>query len=145
MIPVACHHTDELGGRDTFTALPGGFCVVLCKLDEAKQLSPTREGISTPQRIMGQRWLAETAIIVPIREAPSPVPPDVEPNASPHETRISLVPNAVLVVDERRIVVEQIVCADGNACELGSARLPEVEVIPQGAVHGSPRGDRTGW
>ena len=38
---------------------------------EAKQLSPTPEGISTPQRIMGQRWPGETATIIPIRGDPS--------------------------------------------------------------------------
>ena len=55
------------GERYTLDSRKGAILIAV----EAKQLSPTREGISTPQRIMGQRWPGETATVVPIRGDPS--------------------------------------------------------------------------
>ena len=52
------------GERYSLESSKGAILIIV----EAKQLSPTREGISTPQRIMGQRWPGETATIVPIRK-----------------------------------------------------------------------------
>ena len=55
------------GERYTLESRKGAILIAV----EAKQLNPTREGISTPQRIMGQRWPGEMATVVPIRGDPS--------------------------------------------------------------------------
>jgi hypothetical protein len=55
------------GERYSLESSKGAILIVV----EAKHLNPTPEGISTPQRIMGQRWPGEPGTVVHIKAAPS--------------------------------------------------------------------------
>lgn len=72
-----------------------------------------------------------------VRELPAL--PDAEANDPPEEAGILLVvADAVLAIQERRLVVEEVMRAHGEACPLGGIKAVEMEVIADSRVDGRP-------